>query len=260
MTNIDKHPAGSFCWIELGTTDQAAAKNFYAALFGWTPNDMPMGPGEFYTIFRLNGRDAAAGYTLRPDQRAQHVPPHWMLYIQVDNVDASAAKVQPLGGTVILAPFEVMDAGRMSVIQDPTGAYFCLWQPKKNAGIGIGHVHGTLCWADLCTSDPQTAAKFYSSLLGWKFEAGEKDESGYLHIKNGEHFIGGMPPAKHLQPGVPPHWLAYFLADDVDTTANKAKEMGAKLYLPPMSVEGVGRMSIIADPQGAVFAIFKSAR
>jgi uncharacterized protein len=260
MTNIDKHPAGSFCWIELATTDQSAAKHFYAALFGWTPNDMPMGPGEFYTIFRLNGRDAAAGYTLRPDQRTQHVPPNWMLYIQVDNVDASAAKVQPLGGTTILAPFDVMDAGRMSVIQDPTGAYFCLWQPKKNAGIGIGHVHGTLCWADLCTSDPQAATKFYSGLLGWKFEAGENDKSGYLHIKNGEHFIGGMPPAKHLQPGVPPHWLAYFLADDVDATANKAKEMGAKLYLPPMSVEGVGRMSIVADPQGAVFAIFKSAR
>jgi predicted enzyme related to lactoylglutathione lyase len=56
------------------------------------------------------------------------------------------------------------------------------------------------------------------------------------------------------------HWLAYFQVDDVDTTANKATEMGAKLYLPPMSMEGVGRMSVIADPQGAVFAIFKSAR
>jgi uncharacterized protein len=260
MTNIDKHPAGSFCWIELATSDQTAAKNFYGALFGWTPNDMPMGTGEFYTIFRLDGRDAAAGYTLRPDQVAQHVPPHWMLYIQVDNVDASAAKVQPLGGKVIVAPFDVFDAGRMSVIQDPTGAYSCLWQPNKSTGIGIDTVHGTLCWADLSTSDPERAQKFYSGLLGWQFTRGEKDDSGYLHIKNGEHFIGGIPPAKHLQFGAPPHWLAYFQVDDVDATANKAKEMGAKLYMPPMSVEGVGRMSIIADPQGAVFAIFKSAR
>jgi len=260
MTNIDHHANGSFCWIELGTTDQSAAKTFYQSLFGWAPNDFPMGPSGTYTIFRLNGRDAAAGYQLNPAQLAQHVPPHWMLYIQVENVDSSAAKVQPLGGTTILAPFDVMDAGRMSVIQDPTGPYFCLWQPKRKAGIGISHVHGTLCWADLCTSDPQAATKFYSGLLGWKFEAGENDKSGYLHIKNGDHHIGGVPPAKHLQPGVPPHWLAYFLADDVDTTANKAKEMGAKLSLPPMSVEGVGRMSVIADPQGAVFAIFKSAR
>jgi predicted enzyme related to lactoylglutathione lyase len=260
MTNIDKHPAGSFCWIELGTTDQSAAKNFYAAIFGWTANDMPMGPDSFYTIWRLEGRDAAAGYTLRPDQIAQHVPPHWMLYIQVENVDASAAKVPQLGGKVIAGPFDVMDAGRMAVVQDPTGAYFCLWQPHKNAGIGIHSVHGTLCWADLSTSDPGSAQKFYSALLGWQFEKGEKDDSGYLHIKNGEHFIGGLPPAKYKQPGTPPHWLAYFLADDVDATANKAKEMGAKLFVPPMTMEGVGRMSVMADPQGAVFAIFKSAR
>ena len=155
MTNIDKHPAGSFCWIELATTDQTAAKKFYGAIFGWTPNDMPMGPNEFYTIFRLDGRDAAAGYTLRADQVAQHVPPHWMLYIQVDNVDASAAKVPQLGGKIIVAPFDVMDAGRMAVIQDPTGAYFCLWQPNRNTGIGIASVHGTLCWADLSTPDAE---------------------------------------------------------------------------------------------------------
>jgi predicted enzyme related to lactoylglutathione lyase len=260
MTNIDKHPAGSFCWIELGTTDQTAAKNFYGSIFGWTPNDNPMGPGEVYTIFKLEGRDAAAGYTLRADQRAQHVPPHWMLYIMVDNVDASAAKVPQLGGKVIVAPFDVMDAGRMAVIADPTGAYFCLWQANRSTGTQIAQVHGTLCWADLSTPDPERAKAFYSGLFGWQLMVGEKDTSGYLHIKNGEHFIGGVPPAAHRQPGVPPHWLAYFQVDDVDATANKAKEMGAKLFLPPMSMEGVGRMSVIADPQGAVFAIFKSAR
>ena len=260
MTNIDKHPAGSFCWIELGTTDQTVAKNFYGSIFGWTPNDNPMGPGEVYTIFKLEGRDAAAGYTLRADQRAQHVPPHWILYIMVDNVDASAAKVPQLGGKVIVAPFDVMDAGRMAVIADPAGAYFCLWQANRSTGTQIAQVHGTLCWADLSTPDPERAKAFYSGLFGWQLMVGEKDTSGYLHIKNGEHFIGGVPPAAHRQPGVPPHWLAYFQVDDVDATANKAKEMGAKLFLPPMSMEGVGRMSVIADPQGAVFAIFKSAR
>jgi len=88
----------------------------------------------------------------------------------------------------------------------------------------------------------------------------EKDPSGYLHIKNGEHFIGGIPPAAHRQPGVPAHWLPYFEAADVDATAAKAKQMGANLCLAPMTMEGVGRMAVIADPQGAVFAIFKSAR
>jgi len=259
MAHIDHHPNGSFCWIELATSDQSAAKKFYNSLFGWDPNDMPMGPGEFYTIFRLEGRDAAAGYTLRPEQVAQHVPPNWILYIQVDNTDTAAAKVQQLGGTVVVAPFDVFDAGRMAVISDPTGTYLCIWQPKRSKGTGIAHVPGTLCWADLSTPDPKRASDFYSKLFGWQIMAGENDKSGYLHIKNGEHFIGGIPPAAHRQPGVPPHWLAYFWVDDVDASAAKAKQLGAKIFLPPMTVEDVGRMSVIADPQGAVFAIFKSA-
>lgn len=260
MTNIDRHPSGSFCWLELHTTDQNAAKNFYDALFGWAPQDMPMGPNDFYTIFKLQGRDAAAGCTLRPEQRSQGVPPHWMIYITVENTDAAVTKAQQLGGKILAPAFDVMDAGRMAVVQDPTGANFCVWQANKNTGIGIAHVHGTLCWADLSTPDPKRASDFYSGLFAWQLIRDEKDPSGYLHIKNGEHFIGGIPPTTQRQPGVPSHWLAYFQVDDVDATANKAKEMGAKLYLPPLTMEGVGRMSVIADPQGAVFAIFKSAR
>jgi predicted enzyme related to lactoylglutathione lyase len=260
MANIDKHPAGSFCWIELHTTDQNAAKSFYNAIFGWEAQDMPMGPNDFYTFFNFGDRSVAAGCTLRPEERSMGVPPHWMIYITVENTDAAAAKAQQLGGTVLAPAFDVMDAGRMAVVQDPTGAVFCLWQPKKSNGIGIAQVHGTLCWADLSAPDPKRASDFYSGLFGWQIFADPKDKSGYLHIKNGEHFIGGVPPAGHRQPGVPAHWMAYFQVDDVDATANKAKENGAKLHLPPMSMEGVGRMSVIADPQGAVFSIFKSAR
>ena len=260
MANIDKNPAGSFCWIELHTTDQKAAKSFYGSLFGWEAHDNPMGPNDFYTEFKLQGREAAAGCTLRPEERSQGVPPHWLIYIAVESADAAATKVQQLGGKILAPAFDVMDAGRMAVVQDPTGAVFCPWQANKNAGIGIAQAHGTLCWADLSTPDAKRASDFYSGLFGWQVTADPKDPSGYLHIKNGEHFIGGIPPAAYRQPGVPPHWLAYFQVDDVDATASKAKQMGANLYLAPMTMEGVGRLSVIADPQGAVFAIFKSAR
>jgi uncharacterized protein len=260
MTNIDHHVPGSFCWIELATTDQNAAKNFYSSLFGWVSQDSPMGPDDFYSMFKLEDRDAAAGYTLRPEQRAQGVPPNWGIYIAVESADQAAAKAAELGGMIALPAFDVFDIGRMAVIQDPTGAFFSVWQAKKHSGIGIAHVHGTFCWADLNTPDPKRAADFYSGLLGWQFMRDEKDPSGYLHIKNGEHFIGGVPPAAQRQARTPPHWLAYFQVDDVDATADKAKKLRAKLYLPPMTMEGVGRMSVIADPQGAVFAIFKSAR
>jgi uncharacterized protein len=260
MTNIDRHTPGSFCWIELNTTDQSAAKNFYSSLFGWAPEDSAMGPHDFYTTFKLEGRAAAAGFTMRVEQRAQGVPPHWGIYIEVENADAAVTKAKQLGGNVLAPAFDVMDFGRMAVIQDPTGAHFCVWQSKSHHGTQIAHLHGTLCWADLSTADPKRASDFYSGLFGWQFMRDEKDPSGYLHIKNGEHFVGGIPPAAQRQPGAPPHWLAYFQVDDVDATASKAKQMGANLYLPAMSMEGVGRMSVIADPQGAVFAVFKSAR
>ncbi|MGA2131334.1 MAG: VOC family protein [Bryobacteraceae bacterium] len=255
MPHIDTHPAGDFVWIELGTTDQPAAKNFYASLFGWNANDMPMGPDGVYTIFRLEGRDAAAAYTLDP-ARSGGAPPHWMLYISTTSADDSAARAAQAGGTVLAPPFDVFDAGRMAVVQDPTGAVFSLWQPKNNQGIGIAGVEGTLCWADLVTGDAARAKQFYSDVFGWTITPSEKDPSGYLHIQNGDQFIGGIPP-RDPQPGVPSHWLLYFFVPDGDAAAAKAQSLGASVHFGPATMEGVGRWSVVSDPQGAVFALFQ---
>jgi len=260
MPQIEKHAPGSFCWIELATSDQNAAKSFYNSLFGWAAADMPMGPNDFYTMFKLEGRDAAAAYTLRPEQRSQGVPPNWRLYIAVESADAAAPRAAELGGKVIVEPFDVFDAGRMAVVQDPTGAYFTVWQAKNSTGLGIAGVDGTLCWADLNTPDRARAAEFYSGLFAWQITKEDEDPAhDYWHIKNGEEFIGGLPPATFQNPNAPPHWLAYFLVSDCDATAAKAQQLGAAVYLAPMSMEGVGRMAIVADPQGAVFAIFQPA-
>jgi predicted enzyme related to lactoylglutathione lyase len=260
MTTIEKHAPGAFCWVELATTDQNAAIGFYSKVFGWSANNMPMGPNDFYTIFQLEGRDAAAGCTLRPEELSHGIPPHWKLYVAVESADASAARAPQLGGTVLAPPFDVFDAGRMAVVQDPTGATLCLWQPNKNTGIGISASHGTLCWADLNTPDRGRAAEFYSALFGWQImKEDENSKHDYWHIKNGEEFIGGMPPAEHLPPGAPAHWLAYFTAADCDASAAEAKNLGATLCMPPTDFEDVGRISVIADPQGAAFAIFKAA-
>jgi predicted enzyme related to lactoylglutathione lyase len=260
MTIIEKNRPGSFCWIELATSDQAAAKTFYSGLFGWAIHDMPMGPGASYTLFQLQGKDAAAGYTLRPEESAQGVPPHWMIYVTVENADATAKRAADLGGKVVAPAFDVGTMGRMAVIQDPTGAMFSVWEPKEGNGIGIKDVDGTLCWADLSTPDRGRASKFYSELFGWQIVADEHDPAGYMHIKNADEFIGGMPPAKHQSPNAPPHWLAYFQVSDCKASAMKAKHLGASLYMEPMFMENVGTMSIVADPQRAVFAIFQTAR
>ncbi len=254
MPKIDHHAPGSFSWVELATTDQGAAKSFYSSLFGWQPADMPMGPDEYYTMFNLNGGVLGACYKLKPEM--QGVPPHWGLYITVANVDESAPKAAAAGGKVVAGPFDVMTFGRMAVVQDPTGATFMMWQAKEHIGLTIAGEPGTLCWADLNSKDPAAAAKFYSTVFGWEVAEG-KDGSGYLHIKNGEHFIGGMPPVHFQNPNAPPHWLIYFLVTDCDASTAKAKELGATVYMGPMTMEGVGRWSVMADPQGAVSALFQ---
>src|SRR5579871_2545781 len=137
MPHVDKHPPGDFCWLELGTTDQNAAKKFYGALFGWIAGDTPTGPDSYYTIFRLDGRNAAAAFTLRPEELARGIPTHWQPYIAVENADATASKVAGLGGTVLEPPFDVLDAGRMAVIRDPTGAVTSIFQARRQAGLGI---------------------------------------------------------------------------------------------------------------------------
>ena len=258
MPNIEKHTPGTFCWIELATSDQNAAKNFYSKLFGWEADDMPIGENEFYTIFRLNGRDAAAAYTMRSEQKAGGVPPNWLLYVAVDSADESAKLASKLGGKVCAEPFDVMDLGRMAVLQDPTGATIAIWEAKKHAGTLITQEKGTLCWADLSTPDPDKAGNFYSQLFGWKLEKGQDDFSGYLHIKNGEQYIGGVQPLQHRNPNAPPHWLPYFEIANCDTTTATARQLGARAFVDPTTMENVGRWAVLADPQGAVFAAFQS--
>jgi predicted enzyme related to lactoylglutathione lyase len=255
LPKIEKHPTGTFCWVELGTTDQPGAKSFYSSLFGWTPADFEIGPNETYTMFKLNDGDVGAAYAMRPAERSM-TPPHWNLYVAVDSADDSARRAGELGGTVIAAPFDVMNFGRMAVIQDPTGGVFCIWQSRDHAGTTVAGENGTMCWADLSTPDPGRAKQFYEGLFGWKIGPAEKYPPDYLVIKNGEKFIGGVPPAAYRNPAVPPHWMLFFHVGDADALAAKAKELGGAEHLAPMSMGGA-RFAVLADPQGAAFSIIQ---
>ena len=251
--NIDKHPPGTFCWVELATSSQSAAKQFYGSLFGWTAHDSPMGPDAVYTSFKLDGRDAAACHQMLPAGES----PNWRLFISVESADDTAARATQSGGTVLMAPIDLEQIGRMAVMQDPTGAAFAIWQPYRHNGIGIRGVDGTLCWADLNTGDRLRAKEFYESVFGWRLIPGKgKDVSTYLHVVNGEEFIGGVLPDEHRDPHSPPHWLPYFAVSDCDATAARVKELGGRVYAEPMTVEGSLRYAVVADPQGAVFALF----
>jgi predicted enzyme related to lactoylglutathione lyase len=261
MPQIDKHAQGTFCWVELATTDQDAAKRFYGSLFGWAFVDYPMGPGDIYTMFQLDGRDAAAGYTMREAERSQGVPPHWNLYVAVENADAAAARAVELGGTAPAGAFDVYTNGRMAVVIDPTGAAFCVWQAKQHHGIGVMGENNTYCWADLISTDRLAAKTFYEGLFGWTMTPGKgKDESTYLHVMAGDRGIAGIQPDAMRQPGVPSHWMPYFQVADADTFTAKARELGAMVFAPPMDVGESLRIAVLADPQGAVFSLFAPAK
>jgi uncharacterized protein len=260
MPKVEKHIPGSFSWIELATTDQDGAKRFYTSLFGWDVIDNPIGPEEVYSIFRVGGGNVGATYTLRPDQRSQGVPPHWLLYIATADADDTVARVKELGANIIDPAFDVMDMGRMAVIQDPTGTVFAVWQAYKSVGLGVAGEINTLSWADLSTNDVETAKKFYEGLFDWKIQTGEKDSTGYLHIQNGDVMIGGIPPSKYRDPGTPPFWMIYFAVTDCDAVSTRAQQLGGSLYMPPSTMEDVLRIAILADPQGAVFALFQDLK
>jgi uncharacterized protein len=247
---------GAFCWQELGTTDRNAAKNFYSQLFGWTAEDIPMGPDMTYTIMRLGGKDVCGVYTLMKDQLDMHVPPNWMLYVKVESADAAAAKAVNLGAQQIVEPSDIPHVGRFAVLQDPTGAVISAFQPGEHRGMSVFQEIGALCWADLNSQDPERAAKFYSNWLGWTYETGT---DGYRHIMNGgkEDMIGGVPPKMHAPPGTPSHWLSYFAVADCKASAAKAAQMGANTLMPADLIPNVGTISVLADPQGAVFALYQ---
>ncbi len=260
MSIVEKHRPGSFCWVELGTTDAKAAKAFYGGLFGWHPDDMPMGNDQFYTMLQIDGKAIGALYEMDDEMRRMGIPTHWLEYIAVASADDTAGRVKKLGGTVMKGPFDVFDAGRMAVIQDPTGAVFAIWQPNRNIGARITGEPHTLCWSELVTNDTAKSLEFYTKLFGWNAKAGLASPRDYTEIWNETQAIGGIMQMAAELGDIPSHWMPYFFVTGCDASAGKSRDLGGSVHVRPTDIPGVGRFAVIADPQGAVFSLFQPAR
>jgi predicted enzyme related to lactoylglutathione lyase len=257
MQETPKYAPGTFCWVELGTTNGEAAKKFYTELFGWSFVDSPMGPGQVYTMLKLDGKDVGALYEMPPEMTAQSIPPYWLSYASTTNADETAAKAKSLGATLMKEPFDVFDVGRMAVIEDPTGAVFAIWQAGTHNGAGLVNVPGSFCWNELATTDTAKDGEFYSGLFGWGKDVQNLGPMEYTMFINGDRPAGGMFKLTPEMAGIPPHWLVYFAVDDCDAKTNKATELGATVMKPADDIPGIGRFSILRDPQGAPFALIK---
>lgn len=244
----------TFCWVGLATSEPVSAKGFYTSLFGWQAEDLEAAAAGTYTALRHGGRDVAILYMQQPEARAAGAPPHWTSYISVEDADATAARAEELGGAAVFrAPFDVLDAGRVAAIRDPTGAIVSLWQPRSQTGATLVNDVGAWCWNELATADVERAKSFFGELLGWGYET---DDRGYLWIRNAGRLNGGLRQQTERERGFPPNWLPYFAVTNADEAARQAARLGGRTLLSTAQVR-IGRFAVIADPQGAAFAVFE---
>ncbi len=250
MKVVTAYPDGLFNWVDLTTSDQEGAKAFYGGLFGWEAVDMPTPMGPMYTMFRIQGYNVAGGGPLPPDMVAQGIPPYWMSYVKHSDVDSVVAKAAAAGGTVVMPAMDVMEEGRMALIQDPTGAMFGVWQPQNHMGAQLVNMNNTLVWNELETRDAKTAAAFYATVFGWTYS---QDPSGYHTFANDGRVQAGMMEMDDSWGPMPPSWSAYFMVADIQATVAKAQALGGKILLPFTKAGEMGTFAVIQDPQGAVF-------
>jgi predicted enzyme related to lactoylglutathione lyase len=262
MGKRDSYAPGTFCWVDLSTTDPAAAKSFYGELLGWEAEDMPTGDGGTYTMVSIDGDSVAALQDQPAQQREAGIPPYWFSYISVASADETAAKAKELGATVHMDAFDVLDVGRMAVIADPTGAMFGAWEPRRHPGAARVNDPGCLAWNELSTNDVAATKGFYSELFGWEMEdATLGGGPPYTVIHHDGAASGHQGGIRELAPeqarvGIPPHWIPYFTVESADDAAAKVKDGGGQVHAGPMDI-AQGRIAVAADPQGATFALFQ---
>ncbi len=222
-------------------------------MFGWKAQEVA--PGYWY--FMLDGRKAAGMGQLSEDQQSQGIPAMWSSYVAVDDVDAIAARVPDLGGTVMMPPMDVMDAGRLMFVVDPNGAMLGFWQAGTHAGADVFNEPGAMSWNELGATDVAAAREFYSQLLPWQMEEQRfGDGFTYTMITLDGNPNGGIFPVGDGMPESAASWGVYFSVADADAAADAAAGNGGTVLGGPHDTP-FGRMAVIADQQGAAFRVIK---
>ena len=248
---------GRFVWHELHTGDRAKAHEVLRTAPGMGDEGGPDGSGRHTACACTTARTWPESST---SKAPANVPPHWLPYIAVEDVDASAKQAKDLGGKILGAPMDIPNVGRFAVVADPQGATFAIYKgakpyPEEQTPPPVG----AFCWEELSTSDPEAAAKFYAALFGYTIESVDMGPMGtYRILKSGDRQRAGIMKSMPQGPQQP-HWLEYVAVKDVDAATRNAKELGAKTLFGPQDIPNVGRFSVIADPTGAAIALFKGA-
>jgi predicted enzyme related to lactoylglutathione lyase len=209
--------------------------------------------------------------------------PVWNTYVWVDSADRAAARVREAGGTALMAPFDVIDAGRAGIFADPSGASFRVWEAGRHRGAQLVNEPGTWVFSELNTRDLDGSRAFYGAVFGW--EASTVDLAGSETVMwrrpgYGDVLVQLNPPGWREQlsefgapdgfadavawmtdmsrgpfpADVPPHWSVTFSVDDTDGAVDRAVKLGGRVVAEPFDAPPV-RMAVLADPEGTVFTV-----
>ncbi len=246
---------GRFVWHELLTTDTEGAKAFYSEVIGWTTTAFS---GSDYQIWMVGEMSAGGLMKLPAEAREAGAPTHWMGYVEVGDVDASARQAVELGGKILMPAADIPDVGRFAIIADPQGATLALFRSTKPGEPAKWADPGHLGWAELNTTDWKSAWKFYSTMFGWKptrsMEMGEEFGEYFMFGTDSKDSMGGMSNAAKVM-HAPAHWLHYIQVGDIDAAVKTIAKKGGKVLNGPMEVPGGDRVAQCQDPQGGFFGI-----
>jgi len=251
MRHSKKHDHPRFSWSELVTTDPVGAKQFYEAVFGWESKDIQAAGGA-YTILRRGGVDVAGLYEMSAEQKENDVRAHWLSYISVSDVDAVAERALEMGAFLINAPTDVGPTERISILKDPDGAVLGLQQGGNSARREVNNGPGSACWNEHVASNDEWVLEFYSTLFDWEVSDAQEPEANRFITQNEEPVAGVVRPKKE---DVAPHWRVYFSVRDLSSVVDSIKERGGVLLEKPEKLSDFGLAAMVADPQGAPFAV-----
>ncbi len=253
MSTRDQYEPGVPCFVATIQPDPRAAAEFYGAVFGWTYEEH-----DFF-VAQVRGRPVAAITPLPPNVEPKPAPA-WITDVAVASADDTATKAREAGGQA----FEPFDgpAGRMTVVQDPTGGVIAACE--RTTGAQLVNEFGAWAMSSLSTPDPDAAAAFYAAVFGWTTETFEIGEISATMFRL-PGYVGGEPqqPVSRevvatMMRGEQAGWTVDFWVDDVDAAAHSATTGGGSVLAGPFD-SPLGRQAVLTDPAGVPFSVTRIA-
>lgn len=250
---------GTTTWLDLGTTDFAAAQAFYSGLFGWTFDD---GGPEFGHYHMVRNGDALVGGAMDVSgmtcPEGDPLPSSWGVYLAVDDVDQRVESALANGGTLVVPAGNAGPAGRFAVVLDPNKADIGLWQAGDTEGYEFTGESGSPVWFENMTHGFDQASKFYTEVFGANLVAMQEEMAGedFRYVTNGEEESAswGMGDATGMMPEEATGWRVYFGVDSSAAAIAKVQELGGKVLDGP-TPSPFGTIATVEDPTGATFQI-----